>query len=295
MLMDSLTVSSSMLIPSAVNAEITPAMLAVLWGIADELDRRRAPAHSEEAMWLEMPSRRLRDPDGRDDNFWLRECLDRLTGIKLKGEYRNNPWGAVVVAEWHLKEGGSICRLLIPPAAIAAIRAPKTFAKIEITAAYKLKGHARRLYAALADKKRLGNPYWTFDMAELRNIFDAEDRYKKWADFRRYVLLPALAEVNDYGTVSVTAKPQKSGRSVVGVRFDWEWKSLDDARVTDEENERHTSARRKDDIERDAPPLSDTNKSYDPEEHRIWKSKNPGGKLGDYYEDKRRALLQSHE
>ena len=44
----------------------------------------------------------------------------------------------------------------MPPAAIQAIRAPKTFAKIEITAAYRLKGHARRLYAALADKKHMG-------------------------------------------------------------------------------------------------------------------------------------------
>lgn len=254
--MDSLTVSSSMLIPNAVNVAITPAMLAVLWGVADELDRRRVSSTAQDAVWLEIPSKRLRDPDGRNDNFWLRECLDRLTGIQLKGEYRGDPWGAVVLAEWHLTQGGSMCRLLIPPAAIRAIRAPETFAKIEITAAYKLKGHARRLYAALADKKRMGKPYWSFTLDELRRIFDLHDKYSTWADFRRYVLIPALDEINDYGTVSVKAKPEKAGRSIVGVRFDWQWKTIDEARETDEENERHTLARRQPESPRTAPPLT---------------------------------------
>ena len=253
--MDSLTVSSSMLIPSAVSVQITPAMLAVLWGIANELDRKRIPSNTEEAVWLEIPSKMLRDPEGRNDNFWLRSCLERLTGIQLKGEYRGDPWGAVVLAEWHLTQGGSLCRLLIPPSAIRAIRAPDTFAKIEITAAYKLKGHARRLYAALADKKRMGNPYWTYSLEELRRIMGVEDRYPTWSDLRRYVLVPAIDEINDYGTVAIKISPEKSGRSIVGIRFDWDWKSLDEARETDEENDRHSQARRKSEHDRSAPPL----------------------------------------
>lgn len=288
--MSLLTVSSSLLIPSAENAQLTPAMLAALWGIADELDRKGIPAKVENSVWLKIPAKRLRAPDGRDDNFWLRECLDRLTSVKLKGEYRGDPWGAVVLAEWRLSEGGSLAHLLIPPAAIEAIRAPKTFAKIEITAAYKLGGHARRLYAVLADKKRMGRPYWTFSLDELRSIFDVSNRYPKWYDFRRYVLLPALDEVNDYGTVSVSMTPEKSGRSIVGVRFDWDWKSLDEARETAEENERHGSARRRQEEERHVRPL-DPRPPFDVEEHRIWKSKNPDGKLQDYYDDKAAGLL----
>ena len=252
--MESLTVSSSMLIPSAANVAITPAMLAVLWGMADELDRRRVSASSTDALWLEMPSKRLRDPDGRNDNFWLRECLDRLMGVQLRGIYRGDPWGAVVVAEYHLTQGGSMCRLLVTPAAIRAIRAPETFAKIELTAAYKLKGHARRLYAALSDKKRMGNPNWSFSLDELRQIFGTEEKYPKWHDFNRYVLTPALEEINDYGTVEVKAKPMKEGRGIVGVRFDWKWKTVDEARETAEENERHESARRQPPGPREVPP-----------------------------------------
>ena len=281
-----------MLIPSAENAEITPAMLAVLWGIADELDKQRVPEKTDNSVWLTIPSQRIRDPEGRNDNFWLKKCLDRLMGLKLSGEYRGDPWGAVIVAQWKLSGNGSVAHLLITPAAIEAIRAPKTFAKIEVTAAYKLSGHARRLYAALADKKRLNNRYWTFTLEELRAIFDVESRYKKWYDFSRYVLLPALQEINDYGTVNVKMTPQKTGRTIVGARFDWAWKSLDAAKETDEENDRHGSARRKpQNDERHLKPLDEV--AYDPTEFVRWKAKNPGGKTAEYLEDKRNGRMDA--
>ena len=255
--MDSLTVSSSMLIPSASNVEITPAMLGVLWRVSHELDHLRLPANVDEAKWLEIPASTLRSPDGRNDNHWLKKSLEKLTGVKLEGEYRGNPWGAVILAQWEIIDGGRVARLLIPPAAIQAIRAPKTFAKIEITAAYKLKGHARRLYAALADKKRMGQPYWEYTIPELRQLFDLGDKYPTWGDVRRYVLNPAIDEINDYGTVKVEFSTKRLGRSIHSVRFDWDWKSLDDARYTDEENEQPDGARHMDRKKDDAPPLTD--------------------------------------
>lgn len=281
--MESLTVSSSMLIPSAVNVEITPAMLAVLWGVAHELDRLRIPENYGEAKWLEIPTSKLRNPDGRNDNVWLKTCFERLMGMKLEGEYRGTQWGAVILAQWELAQGGSLARLLVPPAAIAAIRAPNTFAKIEITAAYRLKGHARRLYAALADKKRQSQKHFhEYSLDELRTLFNMGKKYPRWADFQRYVLNPALDEINDYGTVKVSVKPIKQARSIVGVRFDWNWKSLDDARVTDEENDRHGSARRKS-SDGSAPPLTDAEASRqakimaDRNAFKAWQTKNGGG------------------
>ena len=58
--------------------------------------------------------------------------------MKLSGEYRSDPWAAVLLAQYEFRKGGSITRLLIPPAAVHAITAPKTYAKIEVHAAYKL-------------------------------------------------------------------------------------------------------------------------------------------------------------
>ena len=233
-------------------------MLGVLWGIAHELDRQRTPANKPDGVWLEVPSQHLRNPEGRTDNFWLRQCLNKLMGVKLEGEYRGDPWGAVILAEWEIKEGGSLVRLFIPPAAVTAIRSPDTFARIEMTAAYRLKGHSRRLYAALADKKRQSKKTW--------------HEYSLDADFRRYVLLPAIDDINEFGTVSLKFSQIKRGRSIVGVRFDWSWKNLDEARVTDEENDRHKSARRKT-SDGTAPPLIETEKPQLTSEERAASAK----------------------
>lgn len=236
---------------------LTPAMVSAVWEIAGALDEQRVPATVPNAVWLKMPTRRLRGEGGRADNVWLRQCLDRLTGVKLSGEYRGDPWGAVVLAEWHIAEGGSLAHLLIPPVGVHALRSPANFTKIEATAAHRLTGHGRKLYAILADKKRLGRPNWTFDLPEIRSLMGVGDKksYEIWGAFSRSVLAPALTAINDYGTVSVKMTPQKRGRSVVAVRFDWNWKDPHDATETAIENERHSGARRKAQDTADAPPL----------------------------------------
>ena len=236
---------------------LTPAMVAAVWEIAAALDEKRIPASVPNAVWLEIPTTRLRGEGSRADNVWLRECLDRLTGVKLSGEYRGDPWGAVVLAEWHITEGGSMARLLIPPAGVHALRSPTNFTKIEATAAHRLTGHARRLYAILADKKRLGRPYWTFTLDELRALMgvEAQKSYDVWAQLRKRVLDPAVAAINDYGTVDVKMTLEKRGRSVHAVRFDWRWKDPHDATETAAENERHSRARRRKQAADDAPPM----------------------------------------
>jgi plasmid replication initiation protein len=80
--------------------------------------------------------------------------------------------------------------------------------------------------------------------------------YKRFNNFRQRVLNPALEEINDFGTVNVTMIPLKVGRSVSRVKFKWDWKSISEARETDEENARLKIARRKTDTVRDMPPLS---------------------------------------
>ena len=254
--MDTLTIPTSLLSLSS-SKPLAPAMVAALWVIADELDQRRIPAKVKDAVWLEIPSARLRGNGARNDNIWLRECLRRLTGLVIQGEYRGDPWGAVIVAEWHIEQGGAVTRLLIPPSAVQAIRAPETFTKIEAFAAYKLQGAAKLLYAALADKKRMAQSHWTFGLDELRAILGAADKkaYERWNNLRARVLDPALAAINEFGTVTVTMTPEKVGRAIAAVRFDWHWKTIDEARETDEENERHGIARGKHQEDASAPPL----------------------------------------
>lgn len=236
---------------------LTPAMISALWEIAAVLDEERTPASVPNSVWLTIPTTRLRGPSARQDNVWLRECLERMTGLKLSGQHRGDEWGAVLVAEWHIIEGGSKARILIPPAGVHALRSPGNFVKIETTAAHRLPPHARRLYALLADRKRQREPYGQWSVNNLRGLLGVDDKrsYDVWAQLDKRVLTPAIAAINDFGTVRVKMTPIRSGRSVAAVRFDWQWKDPHEATETVAENERHSAARKKEQADTAAPPM----------------------------------------
>lgn len=271
--MKQITVSSAAL---ALKAEkpLSPAMLSALWEIAAVLDEERTPASVPNAVWLEIPTARLRGPDARQDNVWLRECLERMTGLKLSGQYRGDEWGAVLIAEWHVTEGGSKARILIPPAGVHALRSPGNFVKIETTAAHRLPPHARRLYALLADRKRQREPYAQWSVDNLRGLLGVDDKrsYDVWAQLAKRVLNPAIEAINDFGTVQVRMTLVKSGRSVAAVRFDWHWKDPHEAAQTVAENERHSTARRKEQVTTDAPPMIEDEPLPAPDTQAWWRS-----------------------
>ena len=282
--MDSLTVSSA-LINATSNTRLTPAMVTVLWVIGDKIDGMKLKDDPANGLWLKIPSAKLRGSEGRNDNIWLRTCLERLSEIRIGGEYRGDPWGAVMVSEWHITQGGTVTEILIPPAAVQTLRAPETFAKIEAYAAYKLQGPSRRLYVILADKKRLRQDHWSFPLDELRALLGVADKksYQRWNNFRQWVLDPAVESINDFGTVKIKMTPEKTGRAVDAVRFDWEWKNIDEVRVTDEENEKHSSGRHKSG-DGDAPPLlsDDEKKERDRLLYQTWKTETGGGEYQEF-------------
>lgn len=240
---DTITVPSHFIAPIAAQ-RLTPAMTSALWEIAAALDEKRVSPESETGYWLIMPSSRLRG-SGRNDNFWLRQCLKRFHHIEIEGENSAGPWSAVILAQAQFSAGGTIVELLIPPAAIRALRSPDTFAKIEREAAHRLRGPARRLYGILADKKRMKRNHWDFSLDELRSFLQVNDRssYQRWQDLKRWVLEPAVKAINDFGSVDVKMEPMKEGRSISQVRFTWKWKDPNDALATSAENDRHSTSR----------------------------------------------------
>ena len=234
---DLISVSSAIITPAPESPPLTRAMTAVLWQISARLDELGADPDVKNSVWLEMPAKRLRGPGSQDNNRWLRECLSRLTGQQIAGEYRGDSWGAVLLAEWHLEKGSDTVRLLIPPAAVQALRAPETFTKIETAAIYQLDGKAARLYAALADRKRQHQAWWEYSLEELRRVLGVEGRYPEWRYLHR-AILPSIEAINKFGTVIVSMTTVKAGRRVVRVRFEWRWKNMDQARITAEEGEK---------------------------------------------------------
>lgn len=257
--MTKITVPSPLL-TKMTGAKLTPAQRKALWLLAAHLDERRVPAPASptegDAVWVEVPTKTLRGDGARSDNVWLRELLDRMTGVRFGGKARSNDWGAVLLAQWEIINGGTAARLLIPPAGLAALRSPDTFAKIDAEAVHRLPPHARTLYGLLADKQRQDHKRWHVEVDELRALLGVADKYQgRFNNFRQYVLKPAVAAINDFGVIALGYEEERRGRAVAAVKFWWSFKELDDACQTAKENGRHSKARRKVQEAADAPPL----------------------------------------
>lgn len=65
----------------------------------------------------------------------------------------------------------------------------------------------------------------TFTVAELRSVMGVSDgKLKRWTHLNRDALLTAIAEINQLSRLSLTATPNKIGRTVASVTIAWEVK-----------------------------------------------------------------------
>jgi len=249
-----ITVASPIL-SSVSSAPLTRSQRAALWEIAGYLDELRIPADHDDTVSITIPTKRLRGEHGRDDNAWLHELLERMLGIKFSGMYCGDRWGAVLLAEYRFEQGGSQVRLLLPPTGVKALRAPETFAKVDQEAVHRLPSNALKLYGLLADKQRQKHNWWRLTLPELKAALGLSDKYKSWQDFKRWALEPAVNAINDFGIIHVEWEAEKQGRSFHWITLTWQTKDILGVNGTKKENERHSSARGKEQTSVDAPPL----------------------------------------
>lgn len=233
---------------------LTGAERALAWELCALLDEQRAPAEAEDAVWITVEASRLRGPGGRDDNQHLTRCLAKLARVQFRGEDPDGTrWLAQLIAQADVS--WDRVRLLVPPRAVAFLRSPGTFAKIDAEAVHRLPPNARTLYALLADRFRQRQQEWTVDLDTLKSALGLTGRYARFNSFRERVLVPSVAAINDYGAARVTWEPVKLGRGVQSVRFAWALKAPAEAEETAKENNRHSTARRRVQEDADAPPL----------------------------------------
>lgn len=79
-----------------------------------------------------------------------------------------------------------------------------------------------RLYELLIENRVMlddGTYYVDFDLDYLKEILILEDKYPKFTDLRRYVLLPAIQELQNTNISDLSFIPIKKGRTTVGVKF----------------------------------------------------------------------------
>lgn len=77
--------------------------------------------------------------------------------------------------------------------------------------------YAIRLYELLKSYQR-NNYEWFFEIDTLKKQLNCEN-YKDFYDFRRWVLEPAVAEINEFTDIKIAWEPVKERRKVVRVTF----------------------------------------------------------------------------
>jgi len=241
---------------------LTGAERALAWELCAVLDERRTGADEpDDAVWVTVEAARLRGPAGRDDNQHLTRCLAKLARVQFRGEDPDGTrWLAQLIAQADVS--WDTVRLLIPPRAVAFLRSPGTFAKIDAEAAHRLPPNARTLYALLADRFRQKHREWTVDLDTLKSALGLAGRYDRFVDLRKRVLDPSVAAINDFGVARVTWEPVKLGRAVQSIRFAWTLKAPAEAEDTAKQNDRHSKARRKKQDAADAPPLIEQQREW---------------------------------
>ncbi len=74
-----------------------------------------------------------------------------------------------------------------------------------------------RVYELLKSYHK-NNSKWRFDVDKLKHLLDC-DNYDRFADFRRFVLEPAVKEINKYTDIKVSYEAIKAGRKIAVVVF----------------------------------------------------------------------------
>ena len=79
----------------------------------------------------------------------------------------------------------------------------------------------------------------TFTVPELRSVLGVPDgKMTRFADFRRFALEAALAEISQISRLTLTATPKKTGRTVTSVTISWEEKDFGERRDAKRELDR---------------------------------------------------------
>ncbi|MBS3953189.1 MAG: replication initiation protein, partial [Methylomicrobium sp.] len=110
--------------------------------------------------------------------------------------------------------------------------------------AYKLKyvaqfksSYSIRLYEILVQWASVGLREVEVDW--LREIFQVQDKYKTIKDFKKYIIDPSVADINDHSNLWVKYGQRKSGRIITHFQFQFGLKDkpkmLDHKRLTEEE------------------------------------------------------------
>lgn len=113
----------------------------------------------------------------------------------------------------------------------------KNFTAYDLQNVVKLGVYPIRVYELLKQYQSIGHR--TLRVDEMKRMFEVEDKYRLFGDFNRWVIRPAISEIDNYTDLIVTnIENIKEGRRVVAMKFTFRLK-----------NEEELSAMRGDDMQ----------------------------------------------
>lgn len=77
--------------------------------------------------------------------------------------------------------------------------------------------YSPRLYEILKSYQK-NNKRWFFEIDELKYLLDCQN-YDRWPDLRRFVIEPAVKEINKYTDLNIEYTTEKEGRKIVRIEF----------------------------------------------------------------------------
>jgi hypothetical protein len=183
----------------------------------------------------EIPIREItrvfRDLGGRHHTDWIWESAERLADTKVRwirteGDKRYRGVGHLFGAETEeeVKEKGTL-RFYFPPLLVPILKDPRRFARLRTHFLIELSGkYSVTLYELLESVANKEVPELRASVDELRQWLKVpEGKLLRWQDLRRYVLEPAIRQINDNPTGAgfrVRMKVVKESRAITGVVFE---------------------------------------------------------------------------
>ena len=92
------------------------------------------------------------------------------------------------------------------------------FTRYQLAQVTRLKSpYSIRLYELLSQWRSTGER--VIEVSELRSLLELEDKYSKFSDLRKWVIQPAVSELNRQTDLDVTFDTQREGRSIARLLF----------------------------------------------------------------------------
>lgn len=182
-----------------------------------------------------------------ESNDRLYDAFDNLMGAWAKIKARDKQTGAMATFRVHLlgtnkeeERDDGYFYYTFPADLLAVIMQSKAWATIKSHIMYALRSkYSIRLYEMVERRIGMMKQHETFTVSEFRALLGvSEDKLERFADFNKYCLKPALAEVNQLTDFVVEIAVVKRGRAVEKLHMTWFKKSASELKRAHDERER---------------------------------------------------------